>query len=213
MNSSDPKPSSEPNWRELAELYRLGLLTEQERASFEAYLKREEAADDAARSANALGASLGLSAPGVPLSAAPKGIRESLVARARQMQQQKKTQVWKSWQPAADAGAGEKLIVAKDDGGWVPIDVPGITVRRLFVDEKENCVTMLVKMGAGASYPPHRHGGDEECYVLEGDLHVGDRHMVAGDYQWSGAGSEHGVQSSKSGCLLFIRSSMADELL
>ena len=75
-------------------------------------------------------------------------------------------------------------------------------------------VTMLIRMAPGTAYPAHRHGGAEECYVLEGDLHVGDDIVMhAGDYQRAEAGSTHPVQSTRGGCLLLLTSSLRDELV
>jgi anti-sigma factor ChrR (cupin superfamily) len=70
------------------------------------------------------------------------------------------------------------------------------------------------RMEAGASSPPHRHAGREECYVLEGELDVeGGASMRAGDYQVADEGSVHGVQSTRGGCTLLIVSSQDDELV
>ena len=90
----------------------------------------------------------------------------------------------------------------------------GISVKRLFSDPDRKTVTMLVRMAAGTSYPTHRHAGAEECYVLEGDLHVGEELVLnAGDYQRAGEDSIHLRQWTQDGCLLFILSSTEDELL
>ena len=72
---------------------------------------------------------------------------------------------------------------------------------------------MLVRMAPGSSWPPHRHAGPEECYVLEGDIDVGGTRMTAGSYQRVTAGSEHPRQSTIDGCLLLLISSLHDELL
>jgi anti-sigma factor ChrR (cupin superfamily) len=120
-------------------------------------------------------------------------------------------QSWRSWKP--DRIAGGLTFVGADEGDWARTGVAGVEARRLFVDEKNDRVTMLVRMAAGTAYPSHRHAGFEECYVLEGDLLVGSRRMRAGDYQRAEGGSVHGVQSTEGGCLLFIVSSMHDELL
>jgi anti-sigma factor ChrR (cupin superfamily) len=72
---------------------------------------------------------------------------------------------------------------------------------------------MLVRMTEGASYPSHRHAAAEECLVLEGDLIVGEDVLRAGDFQRSEAGSVHPPQSTRAGCLLYILSSLEDELL
>lgn len=87
-------------------------------------------------------------------------------------------------------------------------------MRRLFVDRAANRMTAMFKMAPGAAYVPHVHGGAEECYVLEGDLHVGDEIMMrAGDYQRAPAGSLHGVQRTEGGCTLLITCSLDDEVV
>ena len=86
-------------------------------------------------------------------------------------------------------------------------------MKPLFVDRERDYVTMLVRMAPGTSYPCHRHGGAEECYVLQGDLHVAGQVLHSGDHQRADDASEHGVQSTEEGCLLLIVSSQHDELL
>jgi quercetin dioxygenase-like cupin family protein len=122
-----------------------------------------------------------------------------------------RSQVWKEWRGTS---APESWIQAAEDGSFEPTDIEGISVRRLFVDEAADRVTMLVRMAPGTAYPAHRHGGAEECYVLAGELSVGDESTLrAGDYQRMGAGSLHPVQSTRGGCLLLIAGSRHDELL
>ena len=70
---------------------------------------------------------------------------------------------------------------------------------------------MLVKMAAGARYPRHRHAAVEECYVIEGDLHVSGTVLLAGDYQRADMDSFHGVQWTENGCTAFIISSLQNE--
>jgi anti-sigma factor ChrR (cupin superfamily) len=72
---------------------------------------------------------------------------------------------------------------------------------------------MLVRMAAGTTYPSHRHAGDEQCFVLDGDLHVGEIVLHSGDFQLAPEESEHGPQSTVGGCTLLIVSSRNDELL
>lgn len=119
-------------------------------------------------------------------------------------------QVWKSW---STASASDWLVRA-GDGGFEPTGFDGIDVRRLFVDDEHDRVTMLIKMAPGTSYPSHRHGGPEECFVLEGDLSIGDAlEMHAGDFQRMDQDSVHEMQSTRGGCLLLVTSSKRDELL
>ena len=78
------------------------------------------------------------------------------------------------------------------------------------VDFTRDLVTMMIRMEPGSSYSPHRHAGPEQCFVLEGDLSVGDDVMRPGDYQYAPAQSRHGVQRTDQGCLLLITSSLSD---
>jgi anti-sigma factor ChrR (cupin superfamily) len=118
-------------------------------------------------------------------------------------------QVWNRWTAPADPKF--YTLAAGDD--WQDTAIAGIAVRPLHVDEQHDTVTMLVRMAAGTAYPRHRHGGDEQCYVLQGDLEVEGRKLRAGDFQFAPGGSIHGIQSTVGGCLLFIISSRHDELL
>jgi quercetin dioxygenase-like cupin family protein len=72
-------------------------------------------------------------------------------------------------------------------------------------------MTAMFRMEPGTSYPQHIHAGAEECYVLEGDLHVGDMVLHAGDYQRAEAGSHHGYQSTETGCVLLVTCALNDE--
>ncbi len=120
------------------------------------------------------------------------------------------SQPWKHWTAAPPSD----VVLQADEHAFEPTDIEGISVRCLFVDERADRVTMLVRMAPGAAYPAHRHGGAEECYVLRGDLAIGPEiEMHAGDYQRMDAGSGHPVQTTRGGCLLLITSSRQDELL
>ncbi|MEM7515824.1 MAG: cupin domain-containing protein [Planctomycetota bacterium] len=119
-------------------------------------------------------------------------------------------QSWRSWQP--NEGEAPRVLPA-DDEGFQPIGVPGITVRKLHVSQDRSEVTMLVRMAAGASFPPHRHGGLERCLVLSGELHVGSELARAGDYVGAEPGTLHPEQWTETGCELFITSSTSDELI
>jgi quercetin dioxygenase-like cupin family protein len=119
-------------------------------------------------------------------------------------------QVWKDW---AASTAEDFSLVGAADTPFEPTAFAGVRVRRLFVDEGADRVTMLVQMDPGTAYPAHRHGGAEECYVVQGDLRIGDElEMHAGDYQRMERGSRHAVQSTRGGCLLLVTSSRHDEL-
>lgn len=119
-------------------------------------------------------------------------------------------QVWKGWGPSE---APEPLAVVRaGEGAWEEA-LEGVQVKRLSFDRDRRLATMLIRMQPGTRYPSHRHGGPEECYVLEGDLHVGDVVMQAGDFQRAEIHSVHVPQYTETGCLLLVTSSLDDELI
>ena len=118
-------------------------------------------------------------------------------------------QVWKAWTPDRVA---DVHVVRHGDLHWENVR-PGVWAKRLYVDTERDAVTMLIRMDPGASWLPHRHGGPEQCFVLEGDLQDGDLIVTAGDFQCAPKDSAHGAQRTTSGCLLLIVSSLRDELL
>jgi anti-sigma factor ChrR (cupin superfamily) len=136
-------------------------------------------------------------------TAAPNGRAESVAEPA--------TQAWTRWRD--DAAAAAPLAFVAAAGPWEATAVPGIAARKLFVDEKNDRVTMLVRMSPGAAYPSHRHAGPEECFVLQGDLRTGDVVQHAGEYQRAATGSVHPSQSTEKGCVLLIVSSLHDTLI
>lgn len=120
------------------------------------------------------------------------------------------TQIWKGWRPSP---AFDFTFVGTDDSAFEPTAVEGIVARRLYVDADHDRVTMIVRMSPGTAYPRHVHGAAEECFVIAGELKIGDQTLRAGDYQRAEVGSVHEVQSTDTGCVLFLVSSQHDELI
>ena len=69
---------------------------------------------------------------------------------------------------------------------------------------------MVVKVAAGVTYPLHRHEGNEEIYMLEGELVINDRAYFAGDYIRSPPGSLHAPMTTTDWMFL-IRACIDDE--
>jgi quercetin dioxygenase-like cupin family protein len=187
---------------ELAALRSLDLLEGPEAKEFEKHLAQGCAACEPELSwlrevAGAIGV-------GVDLREPPAGLRDRLLERIRPG-----PQVWKNW---GGSEAADLLVVRGGEGGWERV-MDGIYSKRLYVDVEHDRVTMLIRMDPGASYVPHRHGGPEQCFVLEGDIREGGDVFHAGDFQCAAHGSVHGVQSTENGCLLLIVSSLRDRIL
>jgi quercetin dioxygenase-like cupin family protein len=134
----------------------------------------------------------------------PARLRSRLLERVRSG-----PQVWKQW---GSSDVSDLLVVRKHDGEWQKVK-EGVYSKPLFVDIDHDRVTMLIRMDPGASYVPHRHGGPEQCFVLEGDIREGDDVFHPGDFQCAAKDSVHGVQTTESGCLLLIVSSLRDKIL
>jgi quercetin dioxygenase-like cupin family protein len=174
--------------RDAASLYSLGLLDPDEAQRFEAHLNACPLCKAELRACNEVLADVALSAPAV--RPRPK-LKEELLRR--------------TLKPAALVRAGE--------GDWLATPFPGVEVKQLFVDPVTQNVTSLLRLGAGAVYPPHRHAGFEHCYVIEGDVLSSDHTLFAGDYEVNAPNSDHSTITSKHGCLLLIINNQRDRLL
>lgn len=196
---------------ELAALYAAGALPSEERVLFEAHLATgcTVCNDELQRLHPVLAAFAAASTPAPP----DPRTREALLKRvAAASEAHQASPLQRHWQSAEQANTPrpEMFIQRVEEGIWEKSDVPGVSIRTLFVDQAKNQFTALVRMAPGSSYPRHVHNGPEECLVLEGELHVGDTVLRQGDYQRAPAGSRHGIQSTEHGCLLLIMSSLSD---
>jgi putative transcriptional regulator len=193
--------------REQAALYGLGLLPPAEAREFEEHVRSGCAVcESELRGFEETTALLPLA---LPERAPHSRVREKLLARIRPQPERPGPQVWKAWSPVFS----DLHVVRAGQGAWQSVGVEGVSVKRLYVDPTGDNVTMLVRMEPGSIYPAHRHGGPEQCFVLEGDLSVGDVVLHAGDYQCASLHSSHDVTRTERGCLLLIVSSQHDELL
>jgi len=205
------------NPEELAAGYAAGAMSAQEAAEFEAHLASGCAA--CAAEMRALEPAVAdLLAGAQPMPPSP-GLRAAVLRRATALvavsqvpAQAPALQPWKNW---SSTGGTDGIFYqhAAVAGPWEETGVPGVSVRRLFVDRANDRMTALFRMQAGSSYPSHRHHGDEECWVLEGELQVGKVRMRAGDFQRAAAGSLHPAQHTEGGCVLLISGSLEDKLV
>lgn len=199
-----PTPHDDDQARELALAYVLELLDRDPRASFEAHLS----ACSPCRSEVATLEPLRAVLVDALLERVPRpssDLWERVLARIDRPAGDAR-QPWRRW-----SATDESFVPA--DSPWEETGIPGVQSRRLHLDARDERVTMLVRMAPGSSYPPHRHGGPETCFVVSGDLRIGSRlHMRAGDFEHVEEGSDHPVQSTDEGCVLLITCSLSDEL-
>lgn len=90
--------------------------------------------------------------------------------------------------------------------------VPGITCKLLSRDAEFGRVSMLVRLAPGIAYPPHRHAGVEELYLLEGELWIEQRKLLPGDFSRAEPGTLDQRVWSGTGCMCLLITSSSDEL-
>jgi len=105
------------------------------------------------------------------------------------------------------AGRGFAGFINQQDLPWEEFRVKGapsgLKAKTLSRDPKTGAVSLLL------SYPPgwrsransNYHSGNEEIFVLEGDLTIGGRTLTDRCYSFIPAGMTHGPISTRNGCL------------
>jgi ChrR Cupin-like domain len=89
---------------------------------------------------------------------------------------------------------------------------PGIECKLLATDTERHRVSMLVRLAPGASYPAHTHAGVEELHLLDGELWIDKRKLVAGDYNYGAPGAGDDRVWSETGCTCVLVTSTRDTL-
>ncbi len=194
--SKQPDPILNPS--ELAALYAAGALTRDERTQFEARLRDgDEACIAELRSLEPVIETLASAPPTTPAASVKQALMERLTS-------QKDKPEYPRLAPDSDV-----FMLRESEGQWQETGVEGVQIRVIYVDHETNRQTFLVRMAPGTTFPSHPHHGAEECYVIEGDLTSAGRTMYAGDYQRAPAGSQHGVTSTKNGCICLVTAAVA----
>jgi anti-sigma factor ChrR (cupin superfamily) len=85
---------------------------------------------------------------------------------------------------------------------WIPHEVPGIRVRVLSMNR--GYATLLLDVEPGTRFPPHHHGGAEECYVLSGSLFTWGRRLGPGEFLHAEAGTDHSEMWTEEGCQVLL---------
>lgn len=95
---------------------------------------------------------------------------------------------------------------------WEPHSIPGVMIGKLSLDLEKREIVCFVRAKAGMSLPKHRHAGNEEIVVLEGDLVFDGEIYGSGECIRSGPGSAHQPETY-GGFLIFLRTSLDDEII
>lgn len=193
---SAPKRTPE-QLEELLALAAVGALSAEEAAEF-----RREADSETLKRLREVERTAGLLGLAAPAAEPPEDLKDRLFDRI-----------------AAEPPGGSKrgrfeleglVILRSADLDWKPA-FPGGRTKILNVDKSTGIVTQLLKLEAGATIPGHRHAGEEEVLLLEGDLLVHGVPMQPGDYCRADPQSVHQPARTEGGATLLIRTSAHNE--
>jgi anti-sigma factor ChrR (cupin superfamily) len=125
------------------------------------------------------------------------------------------TSLWGRLAERIAAGTGEPPVTSAlprpAEPEWEEV-ASGISCKLLATDTEKGRVSMLVRLAPGAEYPPHRHAGVEELYLLDGELMIDDKMLHPGDYNRAEAGTADQRVWSETGCTCVLLTSTRDVL-
>jgi quercetin dioxygenase-like cupin family protein len=90
------------------------------------------------------------------------------------------------------------------DPGWTAFN-DLVQIRVLRRDEARMNQTILIRMQPGSVIDAHPHTQEEECYVIEGEIEIGDHCVRQGDMHVARPGTAHQRLLSRTGALLLVR--------
>lgn len=103
---------------------------------------------------------------------------------------------------AKDSVSAHPTVHTGDDG-WASF-LPLIDCKIL--NQIGGIASYLLRMQPGAVLPAHRHPIDEECIVIEGVLHIGDKlKLTAGEFHLGRKDLPHDTITTDTGALIFLR--------
>ena len=180
---------------DVAALYALGALSQNEARSFEQHL--DEGCAECSAELDSFANTVKALAFSAPDEQPPARVRTKLLAR-----------MGKSGytQPEAamnTSDANELVSVLASEGEWQEVQ-NGVLLKRLYIDKTTGIATSLVRMQPGTALPIHQHLGVEQFFVIEGDCYVAGQTLGAGDYHRAEAGTIHETTYTVDGTLLLL---------
>jgi quercetin dioxygenase-like cupin family protein len=95
------------------------------------------------------------------------------------------------------------MTIRAGTGDWIDV-APGLKIKVMSRIEAINRQTFMAWLQPGGQYADHDHDQDEEIYMIEGDLIIGDIVLRPGDFHIARAGRHHPVHRTTTGCLCLI---------
>jgi quercetin dioxygenase-like cupin family protein len=189
--------------QEQASLYVLGALRPDEQAVFETQMRSEEELRELVLQ---LQRTTRLVAKSLPQTPPPPQLKATILERIAAAGHP-------PLPPLATAIPGLRFQEAASESGWKALPLPGAFIKLLSFEPERGYAVLLGKIEAGVRYPAHVNAGPEDFYILSGDLVVGNRRLVAGDFHHADRGSQHEVNYSEHGCTLLAVLTTDDPLV
>ncbi|HEX9000432.1 MAG TPA: cupin domain-containing protein [Blastocatellia bacterium] len=179
--------TTEEQMQEMMALYALGALAEDEAWAMKNFLaENRNGPTEELKAFETIATYLAFAAPE---QTPPLKIRQKLLAVAAQERRPLAQETFSlPFVPPSEVTPFFSLHA--DQGEWQEIG-PGMSAKTLFADPLRGIVTSLVRMSPGTSLPPHKHLGEEQFFVLEGDCIVHGTCLGPGDFHHASAGSIH----------------------
>lgn len=179
--------TTEEQMQEMMALYALGALEKNEEWALENYLaeNRNGLAEDLT-AFETVAAHLAFA---VPERTPPSQLRQNLLALVAKDASPSAQEMF-SLPVTSTPLFSQFFSLRADEGEWQEFG-PGMSAKTLFADQSRDTMTSLVRMLPGTALPPHRHLGEEQIYVLEGDCYIHNTRLGPGDFYHASAGSIH----------------------
>jgi anti-sigma factor ChrR (cupin superfamily) len=191
--------------QELASLYAAGALPAAEREAFEAALRDNAELRELTRRVRRAVEAFAMA---VPHMQPPPSLKDKVMLRIEEIRA-RETRPSHAVSPVA----GLRFLESAGASQWKSLPVPGTYIKLLSFERERGYAVLLGKLDPGARYPAHVNAGPEDFFILTGDLVVGDRKLVAGDFHHAEQGSQHDVNYSVEGCTLLAVLTTDDPLV
>ena len=178
--------------QELASLHAAGALTAEEQVQFERDLAANSELSAYVRDLQRVTDLVAISSA---TSKPPAQLKDKVLARIEALEPAQRPN-------PVSALAGLRFEDGASQRGWKALPVPGAYVKLLSLEQEHGYAVLMGKLDPGTRYPAHVNVGPEDFCILTGDLYIGDRKMVAGDFHHADRGSQHAENYSIEGCTL-----------
>jgi len=189
--------------QEQASLYALGALEGAEACAFAGELRGNR---ELARLVRELQRTADLLALASPAMTPPPALKQKVLDRIDAL-------VAAPSKPSAAALAGLRFVAEAEKQDWKALPIRGAYVKLLSLEKERGYAVLLGKLDPGVHYPAHVNAGPEDFFILTGDLVVGDRKLLAGDFHHADGGSQHEENYSVEGCTVLAVLTTEDPLV